>query len=117
MCYWSLGGLWLSSLHQNQHQAETQHEEEEDEGVRWGGELPAEAEVPGVGGQRLGLDVVLHGLPQVVLLGAEAQLSAGLVDLEGVAHSDVPHLASQEIYGSGLAEGYLGATSRAENID
>ena len=65
-----------------------------------------EAEAQGVGGHRLGPDVVLHGLHQVMLLGAEAQLSAGLVDLESVAHSDVPHLASGEIYGSRLAEGY-----------
>ena len=64
-------------------------------------------EAPWVGGQRLGPHVVLHGLLQVMLLGAEAQLSAGLVDLEGVAHSDVPHLASSKIYGPGLAEGYL----------
>jgi len=95
------------SIQQHQRQAGTQHEEEEEgdyEGVR----RPGEAEALGVGGgggQWLGPDVLLHGLGQVVLPGTEAQLSAGLVDLEGVAHRYVPHLESGEMYGPGLAKG------------
>lgn len=88
------------SIQQHQHQADTQHEEEE-EGDYEGMRHPWEAEALGVGGggQWLGPDVLLHGLGQVVLPGTEAQLSAGLVDLEGVAHRYVYHLESGEMYG------------------
>lgn len=58
------------------------------------GHLGGQGEVEGTpAGARLsGLQVLLHTVHQVVRLWTVTQLSTGLVDLEGVAHSYAPHL-------------------------
>lgn len=58
---------------------------------------PGEAEERRAGARLSGFHVLVHRVHQAVGLRTETKLSAGLVDLEGVAHSYVPHLQRTDI--------------------
>lgn len=53
---------------------------------------PGEVERRQAGARLSGLQVLLHRVRETVVLRTVTQLSTGLVDLEGVAHSYAPHL-------------------------
>lgn len=68
------------------------HEQQQDEGSEE--QAPRE---PATGATLSVLQVLVHTVHQAVGPGAVTQLSAGLVDLEGVTHSYAPHLHGRRI--------------------